>query len=61
MKQFTQKQLSDFQAYLKVQKRGKYNMFDPRAVGATGLTKDEYGFVMDNYGELELCAENSKK
>ena len=55
---FTQEQLNNFKAYRKVQMRGKYNMFDPRAIGATGLTRDEYGFVMDNYGELEVCVEN---
>jgi hypothetical protein len=61
MKQFTKEQTNNFKAYLKVQKKGKYNMFDPRAVGATGLTSAEYGFVMDNYGELALIAENLEK
>lgn len=56
MKQFTQEQLNNFNAYRKVQMRGKYNMFDPMAVLATGLTAHEYGFVMDNYGELELAS-----
>ena len=56
MKQFTQEQLNNFNAYRKVQMRGKYNMFDSRAIGATNLTKDEYAFVMNNYGELELAS-----
>lgn len=56
MKQFTQEQLNNFNAYRKVQMRGKYNMFDSRAIDATNLTKDEYAFVMDNYGELELAS-----
>ena len=56
MKQFTQEQLNNFNAYRKVQMRGKYNMFDSRAIDATNLTKDEYAFVMDNYGELKLAS-----
>ena len=56
MKQFTQEQLNNFNAYRKVQMRGKYNMFDSRAIDATNLTKDEYAFVMDNYGELKLTS-----
>lgn len=56
MKQFTQEQLNNFNAYRNVQMRGKYNMFDSRAIDATNLTKDEYAFVMDNYGELKLTS-----
>jgi len=50
---FTAKQLKDFKAYRKVQMGGRWNMFDPQARAATGLTKDEYSFVMKNYGELK--------
>jgi len=53
---FTQEQLNNFKAYRKVQMRGKYNMFDSRAIAATKLTKDEYAFVMDNYGKLQLTS-----
>jgi len=50
---FTAKQLQDFQAYRKVQMGGKWNMFDPRAFQATGLSESKYMFVMRNYSALQ--------
>jgi hypothetical protein len=41
-----------FESYLKVQKSGKYNMFDPKARKATGLEKRIYLSIIDKYGEL---------
>jgi hypothetical protein len=32
---------------------GKYNMFDPRATRATGLSESEYIFVLKNYVALQ--------
>jgi hypothetical protein len=46
---FTAKQLQDFKAYRKVQLGGKFNMFDPRATRATGLSESDYIFVLKNY------------
>ena len=55
---YTKKHFDDFKKYERVRKSGSYNMFDPRARRATGLDKDEYLFVMDNYSELsELTQE----
>ena len=54
---FTAKQLQDFKAYRKVQMGGKYNMFDPRAVRATGLSESEYCVVLKNYVKLREAAE----
>jgi hypothetical protein len=54
---FTAKQLQDFKAYRKVQLGGKWNMFDPRATRATGLSESEYIFVMKNYVKLREAAE----
>ena len=54
---FTAKQLQDFKAYRKVQMGGKFNMFDPRATRATGLSESEYIFVMDNYVKLKAAVE----
>ena len=54
---FTDKQINDFKAYHKVQMGGRYNMFDNRARLATGMTKEEYMFVMSNYEELAKAAE----
>jgi len=53
---FTVDQIANFKAYRKVQMGGRYNMFDRRAIDATGLSKDEYMFVMNNYGQLETAA-----
>ena len=46
---FTTLQVSHFHAYKKVQKRGHFNMLDPRARQATGLSKEDYVFVINNY------------
>lgn len=53
---FTPQQLSNFKRYLDIQKRGRYNMFDPRARQLTGLERDDYIFVMDNYEALAKAA-----
>lgn len=56
--EFTNQQLQNFKKYVRVQMGGRYNMFDPRARAATGMDKDEYVFVMENYDKLK---EASKK
>lgn len=38
--------------YEKVRKSGLYNMFDKRAIALTGLSKEDYVWVMKNYSEL---------
>jgi hypothetical protein len=50
---FSDKQISDWRAYERVRQGSKWNMFDPRARRATGLSIDEYAFVMSNFGELK--------
>lgn len=54
---FTDKQLADFAAYLAIQKSGAFSMFAPEARAATGLEKDDYIFVMENYAELKEATE----
>ena len=56
--EFTNQQLQNFKKYVRVQMSGRYNMFDPRARAATGMSEDEYSFVMENYDKLK---EASKK
>lgn len=51
--EFTQYDIDDWKAYEKVRKGGKWNMFDPRARIATGLSSERYSFVMKNYSELK--------
>jgi hypothetical protein len=55
---FTKKQLNDFKSYEIIRKSGAYNMFDSRARLSSGLTKDEYIFVMANYSALKEAAES---
>lgn len=38
--------------YEKVRKSGLYNMFDKRAIVLTGLSKDDYFWVIKNYNKL---------
>ena len=54
---FTEQQLQHFEAFKKVQRTGLYNMLDSKAVRATGLTVEQYEFVIHNYEELEKEAE----
>ena len=42
----------DFRAYEKVRQGGKFNMRDPRAQQLSGLDKDTYMAVLDQYFEL---------
>ncbi len=44
--------------YRKVQMSGKYNMLDPRAVISTGLAKEVYLFIIENYDDLYETFEN---
>lgn len=40
-----------FAAYRKVQNEGKYNMFDQRAIQATGLSKEVYMDIIQNFSK----------
>lgn len=54
---FTLQQIEHFRAYKKVQKSNRYNMMEPAAVTATGLTDDEHLFVIENYAALRKAAQ----
>lgn len=56
--QFTKDQLADYLLYEEVRASGAYNMFDPRARASTGLSRDEYRFVMDNFTALRAAYES---
>ena len=55
--EFTNQQLKNFARYVRVQMGGRYNMFDPRARAAAGMSEDEYIFVMENYDALKKASE----
>ena len=50
--QFTKEQLEHFRKYERVRSSGRYNMWDSRAVIATGLTQEQYSYVMGAYDQL---------
>ena len=53
---FTPKQINDWKRYEKVRLGGRWNMWFPQARAATGLTQDEYLFVMQNFEALRDAA-----
>lgn len=58
---FTPSQIVDYHCYEKVRAKGKYNMFDPRARAASGLSREEYTFVMQHYSELREAADKEQQ
>lgn len=50
---FTQNQLLDWRDYEEVRWSGEFNMDTYQGRKATGLTKEKYKFVKDNYIELK--------
>jgi hypothetical protein len=57
---FTAEQRADWRAYERVRRGGRFNMFDPRARRATGLSEERYSFVMKNYGKLRSLEGDNK-
>ena len=55
---FTKKEINNYKSYESVRKSGAYNMFDSRAHLSSGLTKEEYLFVMENYSALKEATES---
>lgn len=49
---FNLKELMQYAAYERVRSGGKYNMYNPLARQAAGLTSEQYSFVMANYEAL---------
>lgn len=56
-KGFTESQISNWRRYEAQRVDGSYNMFDPMAREATGLSKEDYLFCLKNYSELREAAE----
>lgn len=50
---FTEEDLSNWLQYESVRSSGLFHMFDSRARQKTGLSNDEYSFVMRNYSALK--------
>ncbi len=45
--------LEAWKKYERVRKGGRYNMFDPRARQQTGLSREQYSFVIKHYSDLK--------
>jgi hypothetical protein len=59
---FTPKQLQDFAAYKAVQMSGQINMWDAlNGCRLSGLTHEEYVFVMNNYSALKAQSKEEQK
>jgi len=58
--QFTAQELKNFAAYVKVQRGGRFNMFDPRAREITRMSMDEWVFVMEHYEALEAASQTKE-
>ena len=43
---------NEFLAYEEVRRYGKWNMFSPEAKEATGLNREKYLAIIDNYNKL---------
>ena len=43
---------NEFLAYEGVRRYGKWNMFSPEAKEATGLNREKYLAIIDNYNKL---------
>lgn len=54
---FTPQQIMNWRAYELVRRGGRFNMFDPNARVVSGLSKEDYGFVMSNYEALADVAQ----
>lgn len=59
--QFTADDIQDYWDYEEVRQGGKWNMLDPRARQATGLSGERYSFVMHNFSALKAAAEKAAK
>jgi hypothetical protein len=53
----TDQDIKNYQAYERIRARGTYNMYDLAARHATGLSKEDYIFVMENYDTLHALTE----
>ena len=51
-RRFTSEQIQNWEDYESVRTVGAWNMFDPQAREATGLSRENYLFVMSHYSEM---------
>lgn len=54
---FTLEQIEDWESYEEVRANGRFNMFDPAARIATGLTREQFLFCMQHCAALKAAHE----
>lgn len=57
---FTDQDIFDWREYENVRASGAFNMWMPQAREATGLTRERYLFVMENFTALKEAYESQK-
>lgn len=57
---FTEQQIRNWRKYENVRLDGSWNMFDPRSMRASGLSREDYFFCLKNYSELRDAAEGKE-
>jgi hypothetical protein len=50
---YSDRDIVDWRSYERVRLTGKFNMFDPRAIDMTGLTRERYIFIMEHYNQIQ--------
>lgn len=50
---YSDRDIVDWRTYERVRLTGYYNMFDPRAREMTGLTRERYIFILENYSGIQ--------
>jgi len=57
---FTDQDILDWKEYENVRASGAFNMWTPQARAETGLTRERYLFVMQNFTALKEAYESQK-
>jgi len=60
MNKYSREVINDWKRYERVRLGGAYNMFDPRAREATGLTQERYVFLLKHYADIAEQIERNK-
>ena len=57
---FSDRDIVDWRSYERVRLSGRFNMFDPRACEMTGMTKERYIFILEQYSNIQDQIAESK-
>ena len=57
---FSDRDIVDWRSYERVRLTGRFNMFDPHAREMTGMTKERYIFILEQYSNIQDQIAESK-